>query len=130
MKIAKEKGVEIILPTDFVISSKFGEDGDIKTATTATGIEAGFMGLDCGPDSIKANAAAILRTRALTRGSRCWAGLSRCTASVRVSVAWRRLAEAIPKDCGSPDTMAAATSATWRSASAKDFSIKVDMVLP
>ena len=65
MKIAKEKGVEIILPTDFVISSKFGEDGEIKTATKATGIEAGFMGLDCGPDSIKANAAAILSSKTI-----------------------------------------------------------------
>ena len=56
MTIAKEKGVEIILPTDFVISNKFGEDGEIKTATKASGIEAGFMGLDCGPESIKKNA--------------------------------------------------------------------------
>ena len=54
---AKKNGVEIILPTDFVISSKFGEDGEIKTATKAGGgIQAGFMGLDCGPESIKANA--------------------------------------------------------------------------
>jgi phosphoglycerate kinase len=57
MAEAKKNGVEIILPTDFVISSKFGEDGEIKTATKAGGgIEAGFMGLDCGPESIKANA--------------------------------------------------------------------------
>jgi len=59
MTIAKEKGVEIILPVDFVVSSKFGEDGEIKTATKASGIPAGFMGLDCGPESIKLNAAAI-----------------------------------------------------------------------
>ena len=57
MSIAKEKGVEIILPTDFVVSSKFGEDGEIQTATKASGIPAGFMGLDCGPESIKLNAA-------------------------------------------------------------------------
>jgi hypothetical protein len=57
MAEAKKNGVEIILPTDFVISSKFGEDGEIKTATKAGGgIQAGFMGLDCGPESIKANA--------------------------------------------------------------------------
>merc|ERR1712178_559018 len=30
MAKAKEKGVEIILPVDFTISSKFGEDGDVK----------------------------------------------------------------------------------------------------
>merc|ERR1712226_1185563 len=35
MTKAKEKGVEIILPVDFTISNKFGEDGEIKTATKA-----------------------------------------------------------------------------------------------
>merc|ERR1719453_2007884 len=63
MSKAKEKGVEIILPVDFVISSKFGEDGDITTATKKTGVKAGFMGLDCGPESIKLNAAAIASSK-------------------------------------------------------------------
>jgi len=65
MAIAKEKGVEIILPADFVVSSKFGEDGEIQTATKASGIPAGFMGLDCGPESIKANAEAILSSKTI-----------------------------------------------------------------
>jgi len=56
---AKAKGVEIILPVDFVISSKFGEDGEIKEATMADGIPDGFMGLDCGPKSIELNKAAV-----------------------------------------------------------------------
>jgi len=59
MKIAKEKGVEIVLPVDFVCSTKFGEDGEIKQSTKAEGVPEGFMGLDCGPESIKLNAAAI-----------------------------------------------------------------------
>jgi len=63
MSKAKEKGVEIILPVDFVISSKFGEDGEVTTATKATGVKAGFMGLDCGPESIKLNAAAIASSK-------------------------------------------------------------------
>merc|ERR1712241_1090856 len=33
MEKAKKLGVEIILPVDFTISSKFGEDGEIKEAT-------------------------------------------------------------------------------------------------
>merc|ERR1712060_335629 len=61
MDKAKEKGVEIILPVDFVVSSKFGEDGEIKAATAEDGIPEGFMGLDCGPKSIEANAAAIVK---------------------------------------------------------------------
>merc|ERR1719326_1430096 len=43
MAKAKEKEVEIILPVDFTCSSKFGEDGEIKTATLADGVPAGFM---------------------------------------------------------------------------------------
>merc|ERR1712217_919195 len=30
---AKKLNVEIILPVDFILSSKFGEDGEIKTGT-------------------------------------------------------------------------------------------------
>lgn len=60
MKKAKELGVEIILPTDFTISSKFGEDGEIKNGVTMEeGIPDGFMGLDCGPKSIALNKAAV-----------------------------------------------------------------------
>ena len=62
---AKEKNVEIILPVDFVTSSKFGEDGTIETATKAQGIKDGMMGLDCGPESVKLNAAAILSSKTI-----------------------------------------------------------------
>merc|ERR1712185_306963 len=59
MAKAKEKGVEIILPVDFVASSKFGEDGEVKEVTKAEGIPDGFMGLDCGPKSNELNKAAV-----------------------------------------------------------------------
>jgi len=62
---AKKLGVEIILPVDFVISSKFGEDGEIKTATKEEGIPDGFMGLDCGPKSNEMNAAAVAASKTL-----------------------------------------------------------------
>merc|ERR1719460_2763471 len=65
MTLAKEKGCEIILPTDFVCSSKFGEDGEIKNADMSTGIPAGFMGLDCGPQSCAKNAEAIKRAKTI-----------------------------------------------------------------
>merc|ERR1712113_223096 len=63
MDSAKAKGVEIVLPVDFVVSSKFGEDGEIKSAKASEGIPDGFMGLDCGPDSIARNAAAIAKSK-------------------------------------------------------------------
>merc|ERR1711966_401292 len=56
---AKAKGVELVLPIDFVISNKFGEDGEIKSATKEEGIPDGFMGLDCGPASMKLNAETV-----------------------------------------------------------------------
>jgi phosphoglycerate kinase len=65
MEKAKANGVEIVLPSDFTVSSKFGEDGEIKTATAADGVPEGFMGLDCGPESIKANAAAIGKAKTI-----------------------------------------------------------------
>merc|ERR1719163_2189347 len=65
MEKAKAKGVEIILPCDFTISSKFGEDGEIKTADMASGIPDGFMGLDCGPESVKKNAEAVAKAKTI-----------------------------------------------------------------
>merc|ERR1739838_733290 len=62
---AKKLGVEIVLPEDFVISSKFGEDGEIKTSTKAEGVPDGFMGLDCGPESIKKNAETIMASKTI-----------------------------------------------------------------
>merc|ERR1719240_827751 len=65
MEKAKAKGVEIVLPVDFVCSSKFGEDGEIKTVEASDGVPAGFMGLDCGPKSIEKNAAAVAAAKTI-----------------------------------------------------------------
>merc|ERR1712039_768338 len=59
MEKAGKLNVEIILPVDFVISSKFGEDGEIKDGTKESGIPDGFMGLDCGPKSNEMNKKAV-----------------------------------------------------------------------
>merc|ERR1712113_155688 len=65
MEKAAKLGVEIILPVDFVISSKFGEDGEIKEATKEAGIPDGFMGLDCGPASVELNAKAVMESKTI-----------------------------------------------------------------
>jgi len=65
MEKAKALGVEIILPVDFVISSKFGEDGEVKDATKESGIPEGFMALDCGPKSIEFNAKAVAESKTI-----------------------------------------------------------------
>jgi len=65
MKKAAEKNVKIVLPVDFVCSSKFGEDGEIKNSTAADGVPEGFMGLDCGPESVKKNAEAVMEAKTI-----------------------------------------------------------------
>ena len=62
MKKAKERGVKIHLPTDYIIADKFEESAATKTRDiTREGIDDGWMGLDIGPNTIKANAEVIKR---------------------------------------------------------------------
>eukprot|EP01023_Acetabularia_acetabulum_P026544 TRINITY_DN251_c0_g2_i2.p1 TRINITY_DN251_c0_g2~~TRINITY_DN251_c0_g2_i2.p1 ORF type:complete len:473 (-),score=129.26 TRINITY_DN251_c0_g2_i2:263-1681(-) len=53
VKKAQEKGVQFILPSDVVIADKFAADAEAKVVSV-DGILDGWMGLDIGPDSIKA----------------------------------------------------------------------------
>jgi phosphoglycerate kinase len=55
---AAEQGVKLILPTDIVIAPEFSIDSP-STLVAADAIPADQMGLDIGPDSAKAFAAAI-----------------------------------------------------------------------
>jgi len=54
MDKAKRCGVNIHLPPDFVTGDKFAEDAKTATATVASGVPDGWMGLDVGPESNKA----------------------------------------------------------------------------
>jgi len=65
MEAAKKNNVEIILPTDFTVSSKFGEDGEIKKATLEEGVPDGFMGLDCGEASNEKNVTAVKESKTI-----------------------------------------------------------------
>jgi phosphoglycerate kinase len=49
---AKEKGVELLLPTDVVVADNFAKDANAQTVSIEN-IPDGWMGLDIGPDSIK-----------------------------------------------------------------------------
>jgi phosphoglycerate kinase len=49
---AKEKGVELLLPTDVVVADNFAPDADAQTVSVEA-IPDGWMGLDIGPDSVK-----------------------------------------------------------------------------
>jgi phosphoglycerate kinase len=47
---AKAKGVNLVLPADSVVASKFANDADVDVAPNHN-IHAGWMGLDLGPES-------------------------------------------------------------------------------
>ncbi|MEM6591977.1 MAG: phosphoglycerate kinase [Cyanobacteria bacterium P01_C01_bin.73] len=49
---AKEKGVDLLLPTDVVVADNFAADANDKTVSIEE-IPDGWMGLDIGPDSVK-----------------------------------------------------------------------------
>ncbi|TWW75296.1 Phosphoglycerate kinase 1 [Takifugu flavidus] len=63
MAKAEKNGVKITLPVDFVTADKFDEHATTGTATVAAGIPAGWMGLDCGPESSKAYGEAVTRAK-------------------------------------------------------------------
>ena len=50
---AKKNNVKIILPVDYITADKFDKDAKTGTATDADGIQDGWMGLDCGDESLK-----------------------------------------------------------------------------
>ncbi|KAK6531350.1 phosphoglycerate kinase, variant 3 [Arthrobotrys megalospora] len=53
MAKAEEHNVEVVLPVDFVTADKFDKDAETGYATDADGIPDEWMGLDCGPESVK-----------------------------------------------------------------------------
>ncbi len=50
---AKKNNVKITLPCDYVTADKFDKDAKTGYATDADGIPDGWMGLDCGEESLK-----------------------------------------------------------------------------
>ncbi|NP_001133266.1 Phosphoglycerate kinase [Salmo salar] len=63
MAKAEKNKVKINLPVDFIIAEKFDEHAQTGNATVAAGIPAGWMGLDCGPESSKLFAEAVGRAK-------------------------------------------------------------------
>lgn len=61
---AKEKGVQLHLPTDTVIADKFANDAQIQVCDI-NHIPEGWLGLDIGPESIKNYEKAILNSKTI-----------------------------------------------------------------
>ncbi|OII73963.1 phosphoglycerate kinase 1 [Cryptosporidium ubiquitum] len=51
MDIAKERNVQILLPSDFVIADSFSADANARIIKDTEGIPEDWMGLDIGPES-------------------------------------------------------------------------------
>jgi len=63
MAKAEKNGVKMNLPVDFITGDKFDEKAAVGTATVASGIPAGWLGLDVGPESNKAFTEAVGRSK-------------------------------------------------------------------
>ncbi len=66
---AKEKGVKLVLPVDYIAADKFAPDAETKIVDDQAGIPAGWMGLDVGPKSI-----ALFRETILSAKTIIWNG--------------------------------------------------------
>ncbi|EJT73153.1 phosphoglycerate kinase [Gaeumannomyces tritici R3-111a-1] len=53
MKKAEKNGVKVVLPVDFVTADKFDAEAATGAASDKDGIPEGWMGLDCGPESVE-----------------------------------------------------------------------------
>ncbi|EAN34203.1 Phosphoglycerate kinase 1 [Theileria parva strain Muguga] len=62
---AKEKGVKLLLPCDFVVTTTFSNDGPIKLASETQGVPDGWMGLDCGPKSVEKFSEPVLTAKTI-----------------------------------------------------------------
>jgi len=62
---AKEKGVELVFPVDYVTGDKFAADATTGSATDEAGIPDGLEGFDCGPKSRELFAAAIKKSKTI-----------------------------------------------------------------
>ena len=62
---AKQRGVALHFPVDYVTADAFSETANVGAATDATGIEDGWQGLDCGPESRKLFADVISKSKTI-----------------------------------------------------------------
>jgi len=65
MDKANEKKVNIHLPVDFITADKFAENASVGYATIQSGIPNGWLGLDCGKETLKDIIPAIQRARTI-----------------------------------------------------------------
>ena len=96
----RAKGVEVILPTDFVIADAFSADANTKTVTDKEGIPAGWQGLDSGPESRKLFAAAVAKAKTIV-----WNGPPGVFEFAKFANGTKDLLDQVVKSCQSGSTV-------------------------
>ncbi|GAB2976951.1 phosphoglycerate kinase [Nocardioides montaniterrae] len=91
---AEKTGVEIILPTDIVVADSFGDEASARVVA-ASEIPADALGLDIGPESGKAFAAALADARTVF-----WNGPMGVFEQAAFAEGTRAVAEALTKTAG------------------------------
>jgi phosphoglycerate kinase len=87
---AKERKVKLIFPVDFVCADAFSADANTQPADDASGIPAGWEGLDAGPKSIALYREAILGAKTII-----WNGPPGVFEFEKFSGATKAMAEAV-----------------------------------
>ncbi|HEY1792347.1 MAG TPA: phosphoglycerate kinase [Opitutaceae bacterium] len=87
---AKVRGVQIVLPVDFVCADKFGPDAATRPADDRTGVPKGWMGLDAGPRSTELYLGAVKRAKTIV-----WNGPSGVFEFDKFAASTRAMAAAI-----------------------------------
>eukprot|EP01080_Neovahlkampfia_damariscottae_P011400 gene11400-4567_t len=90
--LAKEKGVKIHFPIDFLCADKFDKDANTEVATVESGIKDDWQGLDIGPESIKQLSKVLENAKTI-----CWNGPAGVFEFPNFSHGSRGLLEAVVK---------------------------------
>lgn len=118
---AKAREVQLIFPVDFVCGDAFSPEANLQVVDDASGIPAGWEGLDAGPKSIALYRAAIHGAKTII-----WNGPPGVFEFEKFSGASKAMAEAVAEATaqgattvvGGGDTATAAKNSGWQTKSA------------
>merc|ERR1711924_418197 len=109
--MAKEKGIDFILPTDVIVADKFAADAQTQTVKVEE-IPEGWMGLDNGPESTKLIQDALGDARP-SSGTAPWVSSS-SRPSPRAPSPSPTRSPTSPARAASPSSVVATRSRRWR----------------
>merc|ERR1719353_1474813 len=109
--LAKEKGIDFILPTDVIVADKFAADAQTQTVKVEE-IPEGWMGLDNGPEATKLIQDALGDCKTVIWNGPM--GVFEFEASPRAPSPSRTRSPTSPARAASPSSVVATRSRRWR----------------